>query len=232
MHRRVLAVVPAYEEHGLIGETLRALMGIDLVEKVLVIDDASRDDTARVASASGVRVVVNGRNLGKGKSLNRVIEHLDFDVLLLVDGDLGVYSGEAESILKPVLAERADLAIAAFPPPEKKGGFGLAQGLGRLGIKFLSGVEFRSPLSGQRAMNRNLFDQVSPFDDGFGVEVGMTVDALRSGSTVVEVDTCMSHRETGRDLAGFVHRGNQFRDICKALLRRLLLSIKRKDGEC
>jgi hypothetical protein len=53
------------------------------------------------------------------------------------------------------------------------------------------------------------------------MEVAMTVDALRAGLRVVEVPTTMSHRETGRDLAGFLHRGKQFRDILAAIARRI-----------
>ena len=77
-----------------------------------------------------------------------------------------------------------------------------------------------TPLSGQRAMTVDAFRAVSPFAPGFGMEVAMTVDALRAGFRVVEVPVEMSHRETGRDLAGFVHRGKQFKDILEALAAR------------
>jgi len=166
-------------------------------------------------------VVVNGKNLGKGGSLNRVLPHLEFDVLLLVDGDIGDSAGQAEKLLEPVLAGEADLAIAAFGPPERIGGFGIAKGLGRTAIRLLGGKRMATPLSGQRAMTRSLYDRVAPFDDGFGVEVGMTIDALRAGFKVIEVETGMSHRETGRDFAGFLHRGRQFLDIGRSALKRL-----------
>jgi hypothetical protein len=52
------------------------------------------------------------------------------------------------------------------------------------------------------------------------MEVAMTIDAIRAGMRVVEVQTTMSHRETGRDLAGFIHRGKQFRDILLAIAGR------------
>ena len=61
---------------------------------------------------------------------------------------------------------------------------------------------------------------MSPFERGFGVEVGMTIDALTAGFRVVEVETTMSHSETGRDLAGFIHRGKQFTGVLLALLKR------------
>jgi len=217
---KAVAVIPAYNEEGVIESTVRAVRSIEGVERVVVVDDASSDATSHKASQAGAVLVVNGQNFGKGGSLNRVLTALDFEVLLLVDGDLGEHAAETSKLVEPVLAGEADLAIAAFPPPRTKGGFGLTQGLARRGIKLLTGLEMRSPISGQRAMTRSVFDAVAPFRKGFGVEVAMTVDAHRAGFRIVEVQTSMSHHETGRDWAGFVHRGRQFADIFKALAAR------------
>jgi len=219
---RAVAVVPTYNEEELVGSTVSSLLGLDGVERVVVVDDASGDRSSLEASAAGATVVVNGSNLGKGGSLNRLLPELDFETLLLIDGDLGAHAAEAAALLEAVASGAADLAIAAFPPPAKNGGVGAAQGLARRGIKMLTGLEMRSPISGQRAMSREVFEAVTPFREGFGVEVAMTVDAHRAGFTIAEVSTCMSHSETGRDLAGFVHRGRQFADIAKALASRAL----------
>jgi len=153
----ILAAVPCYEESDIVGETVQALSGITSMRDIVVIDDASSDGTARRAALSGARVVAQGENLGKGGSLNRVLAGLDFDLLLMVDGDLGRHASEARKLLEPVVDGVADLAIAAFPPPLTRGGFGFAQGLARWGIARLGGVSMRSPLSGQRAMTRDAF---------------------------------------------------------------------------
>lgn len=50
--------------------------------------------------------------------------------------------------------------------------------------------------------------------------MGMTVDTIFSGFRVVEVETRMSHKESGRDLSGFIHRGRQFTDILRVLVKR------------
>ncbi len=217
---KAIAVVPAYNEEDVIARTVESLRALGGVERVVVVDDASGDATPVVAVEAGAHVVVNGVNLGKGGSLNRVLENLEFDVVALIDGDLGEHAREASRILEPVLAGDADLAIAAFPPPKKKGGFGLTQGLARKGIMRLTGMEMRSPISGQRVMTRDAYMAVRPLRPGFGVEVAMTVDAHRAGLRIVEVQTRMSHRETGRDWAGFLHRGRQAVDIAMALASR------------
>ncbi len=220
---RAVAVVPSYREAGTISRTVSSLLTLEGIERVVVIDDASGDRTAREASKAGATVVVNGRNLGKGGSVNRVSGELDFEALLLIDGDIGEHAIEARSILEPVFGGRADLAIASFGPALRKGGFGLVKGLARGGIMWLAGREMASPISGQRAMTRGAYLEVAPFARGFGMEVAMTIDALRAGLNVIEVPTTMSHGETGRDLAGFLHRGKQFCQILVALLRRAVL---------
>lgn len=217
---RVVAVVPCYNEADVVGATVGALAGLPEVDSVVAVDDASSDDSGQVASAAGARVVLQGTNLGKGGSLGSVLPHLDFDVVVLIDGDLGEHASDASLLLEPVLAGEADLAIAVFPPATRKGGFGMVKGLARWGIRTLCGLEVREPVSGQRAMTRETFEKVTPLRAGFGVEVAMTIDAARAGMRIVEVETGMSHRQTGRDLAGFVHRGRQFADIARAIASR------------
>jgi len=218
---KTLCLVPAFNEEGIIASTIAALLEIEAIDSVVVLDDHSSDRTSLEAARMGVRVIRHGENLGKGSSINRVLPHFDFGYLLLIDGDLGAHAARARVLLEATLNDETDLAVASFPPPTRKGGFGFVKGLARFGIKRLTGREFTSPISGQRAMNRKAFSATFPFDPGFGIEVGMTVDALRSGLRVSEIPTDMSHRETGRDIAGFVHRGKQFIDIFFALSRRL-----------
>jgi hypothetical protein len=112
------------------------------------------------------------------------------------------------------------MSVASFPRPTAKAGFGLVKGLARAGISRLGGG-FRAdaPLSGQRALNSACFESVRPFSTGYGVEVAITIRALRAGLRIVEVPTTMSHAATGRDVRGFVHRGRQFVQVTQALVR-------------
>ena len=77
----------------------------------------------------------------------------------------------------------------------------------------------RAPISGQRAMRAAVLRDVLPFAPRYGMEIGMTVDAVRAGHRVGEVELDLSHRATGRTLGGFVHRGRQLRDF-RAVERR------------
>jgi glucosyl-3-phosphoglycerate synthase len=63
------------------------------------------------------------------------------------------------------------------------------------------------------------------------VEVAMTMDALRAGLRVVEVEVDLRHAATGRDLAGFLHRGRQARAVARELTRRRAWRRVHPDGD-
>lgn len=216
--KRVAVLIPAHNEQERIFDTVRSAFSIPGVSQVVVVDDASTDRTAQLAEKAGATVKILEANGGKGAAMNAGAPLLDGDVVLLLDGDLGATASGAAPLVEPVLSGEADMTVALFPPSGKKGGFGLVKGLARGGIKFFTGLEMKAPLSGQRAMNRETFQSVLPFAGGYGVEVALTVKAAVNGFRVKEVPVIMSHKETGRDIKGFIHRGRQFNDVLKTLL--------------
>ncbi|MEW5953042.1 MAG: glycosyltransferase family 2 protein [Bacillota bacterium] len=220
--KRISAIVPAYNEESRIGMTLGALKGLGLIDEIVVVDDASKDNTAGIARAHQVVVYTLPENCGKGGALTWGAARVSGDIIALLDADLGETAAEAEKLIRPVLAGEADMTIARFPPARRKGGFGLVKGLAGRGIKMLGGLEAHSPLSGQRAMTREVMERVLPFASGYGVEVGLTVRVARMGYRITEVPVNMTHNETGRDLKGFLHRGRQFWHVARELVTAAL----------
>jgi hypothetical protein len=193
----VLALVPAKDEAERVGATVRALRALPGVAEVLVVSDGSTDATAAEALEAGAHCLDLPRNLGKGGALNaglaalmgRVAERLSPEpaALLLADADLAETAGRLGRLLDPVLAGEADLAIADLPAQQGAGGFGVAMGLARWGMARATGRRMAEPLSGQRVIRWEALPALLPFAPGFGIEVGMTIDALRAGLRVVEV---------------------------------------------
>ena len=72
-------------------------------------------------------------------------------------------------------------------------------------------------MSGQRGLSAAARATLFPVAAGFGVETRMTIDAARAGLDIQEVELDLSHRPTGRDLLGFVHRGRQLADLLLAV---------------
>ncbi|HHU30698.1 MAG: glycosyltransferase [Bacillota bacterium] len=214
----VSAVIPAYNEEETIGKTVAALRGIDLIAEVIVVDDGSNDLTAAVAAAAGAKVIKLPRNCGKAAALAAGAAGAKGDILCFADADLGFTAAEFCRLLPPVLSGHADMTVALFPKALKSGGFGLVKALAGWGIKRLTGCRVCSPLSGQRVLRKFVWERAAPYLTGFGAEAGMTIVCLREGFSFLEIPVEMQHRETGRDLAGFCHRGMQFFDLLKTLM--------------
>ncbi|HJX33145.1 MAG TPA: hypothetical protein VJ257_03015, partial [Solirubrobacterales bacterium] len=94
--------------------------------------------------------------------------------------------------------------------------------IARWAIRRLCGAETTAPISGQRAMRVEVLRATLPFARGYGMEIGMTVDAIRAGFALGEYELDLEHRATGRSLAGFAHRAAQLRDFARAYRARRL----------
>ena len=218
---RVRAVVAAKDAEATVGETVAALLSLDEVDEVLVVDDGSADATADEARRAGAWVLRLPANRGKGGAVATGVEAMaDTDVFLLVDADVGTTAARTSAVLEPVLAGEADLVVGVLPPAGRRGGFGLVRDLARAGIARACGLRTAAPLSGQRAVRADLLRRLD-LASGFGLEAAMTVDAVRAGARVSEVPVEMDHRHTGRGPAGFVHRARQGLHLARALWPRL-----------
>jgi glycosyltransferase involved in cell wall biosynthesis len=213
-------VVAARNEADRVGEAIAALRIAFPAAAVWVADDASTDGTAEVAMAAGAQVVSRGRPHGKGANVTAAVEAaLSVEpapaLVLLCDGDLGASAARLAPLVEAVEGGECDLAVAAFSR-RIGGGFGLALGFAHWAIRGLCGVDTKAPISGQRALRTETLRETLPFAAGFGMEIGMTVDAVRAGYRLGEYELDLEHRATGRSLAGFRHRGVQLRDFARA----------------
>ncbi|MGQ0520205.1 MAG: glycosyltransferase family 2 protein [Actinomycetota bacterium] len=219
----VVALVPARDGAGSVGATVAALALVPGVDEVLVIDDGSTDATTREARAAGARVLRLPVNMGKGGAVRAGVEATPHaDVYLLVDADLGDTAGRVGALLVPVLGGDADMTIAVLPAAGRRGGFGSVKRLAAAGIARATGEQFqpRAPLSGQRAVRAALLRSL-PLAERFGLETALSIDAVRAGARVVELDVELDHRHTGRSLAGFRHRALQGLHVTRALWPRV-----------
>lgn len=217
----MVAVIAARNEEGRVGTTVEAVRALPEVSQVVVASDGSSDRTAEEARAAGARVMRAVRPVGKGGALEAALAGAaPADAYLFVDADVGPSATEASALLAEVLAGRTDLAIGVLPRDPRHGGFRIVKGAAARTIHALSGFSAAEPLSGQRALTAEVLRAVRPLAPGFGVEVAMTIDAVRAGFRVREIPVAMEHRVTGRDLGGFVHRGRQGGALLRVLVSR------------
>jgi len=199
----VAVLVAARDEEAAITQTVESLKETFPGTEVIVADDGSRDGTAEAALRAGAQVLRLPAR-GKGQALTLAERAAPVGRVLLIDADL-------EGDLAPLARADGDLAIAAFAE-RQGGGFGIAKRAGRSLIRALSGFTPREPLSGQRVLSQEAREACFPLAAGFGCEVRMTVDAVRASLQVSELELPLNHRASGRDPAGFAHRGRQLVD--------------------
>jgi glycosyltransferase involved in cell wall biosynthesis len=225
MNSDILIVVAALDEADRISSTLAALALAFPGAPVWVADDGSTDATAELARGAGATVVRSERVIGKGQAMTAgvraALARVDADeaIVVLCDGDLGESARELSALVDALHVGGADLAVAAFAT-RVGGGFGLALAFARWAIRRRCGLSMRAPISGQRALRAGVARDALPFAAGFGMEIGMTIDAVRAGHRLVEVDLDLAHRATGRTPAGFAHRARQLADFIRVYCAR------------
>ncbi len=229
---RLVAVVPAWNEAGAIGDVVAEILAFDPSTTVVVVDDASTDDTSGVAERSGATVLRLPFNVGIGGAVQtgfRYARDEGFEIAVRLDGDGQHDASELGKLLAPVRAGEADLVIGSrFVDP---GGGYRPPFARRMGIRvfarlvsLLGGQKVTDTTSGFAAMNRagiELFALEYPHDYP---EVEATLVALRSGLRLAQVQVAMRERRAGTSSITFVR---SLYYIVKVMLALLVASLRR-----
>ncbi len=250
----VSVVLPALDEEATVGaivETIRRELMEDLpvplVDELVVVDSGSGDRTAEVAAKAGARVVHRDEILpripavpGKGEVLWRSLLVTGGDVVCFVDADLRDFSASFVSgIVGPLLTDPDVQFVKAMydrPLGDAPGQGGrvtelVARPLLNLHWPQLAG--FVQPLGGEYAVRRSLLERL-PFPVGYGVELGLLVDALHTVGldALAQVDVGVRlHRHQGGQalgrMAAAIYRTAQVRLSRGHLVRPELTQFER-----
>jgi glycosyltransferase involved in cell wall biosynthesis len=113
-HKRILIVIPAFNEEESIGEVIKNTKA--KYPEVLVYDDGSVDNTSSIAESNGAIVIRNSRNRGYGRALRTLFEHassMNFDIVVTVDSDGQHDPSQIPRLIQPILENQADLVIGS-----------------------------------------------------------------------------------------------------------------------
>jgi glycosyltransferase involved in cell wall biosynthesis len=209
---RVTVLVPARNEAGNLTGLIADLRARGL-ERILVVDNGSTDDTARVAAKAGARVVHEPR-AGYGRACLRGLRALDSPgddpssaarsgggdprIVLFLDGDRSDDPAALVRILEPLLEDRAELTVgvrrgSADAPLRQRGGTGLVTGLARL----LHGARL-ADLGPFRAIRLDALHALGMDDPTWGWTLQMQLRAWHAGMRIVEVPVERRPRAAGR----------------------------------
>lgn len=234
---RVACVIPARDAADAIQATVTAARAIPGVDIVIVADDASSDETASIAAAAGAIIATHQRGRGRAAAIESAVNALgvleqrdkrpECGTLLVLDADLGASAAQAQQLVGLVVAERTDLAIAVSGKgsagSEEDHALDLVETTAARGIHELAGWLPRAPLATNRCLTRRAFELASPLAAGDGADVGMTVDLLRAGLRVQEIEVELDHGDNPSGLAARLDRALVLKDVTRALAARGLI---------
>jgi len=194
---KLVVVIPAYNEARFIGSTV--LKALDFSDHVLVVDDGSDDDTARIAEYAGAFVIKHPYNQGKGAALNSGLcesRRLGADCMVTLDADGQHLPAEIDQLIEPIQAGRADLVIGSRylsrhnqVPLHRLVGHKFFNVFTKLG----SGIQVSDSQSGFRAFSRNAINSLCFTSQGFSVESEMQFLAQQKNLVINEVPVTISY---------------------------------------
>lgn len=183
--RSVSVVIPVLNESRTVASVVRFALKSDLVDEVIVVDDGSIDGTPELAEKAGA-VVITSTMLGKGGSMEDGMRAARNDTVLYLDGDLrGLSRTLIENMVRPILLNKADLVKAKFT--RKAGRVTVLTARPLLRTYFPELTHFEQPLGGIMAAKRSLLQSLR-FENDYGADVGLLIDAAGAKARLVEVD--------------------------------------------
>jgi glycosyltransferase involved in cell wall biosynthesis len=204
---RIVAIIPALDEEAAIHGVVQA-MPRELVQEVIVVDNGSRDATARVAMAAGATVILEPQRGYGAACLAGALAAQQADVLVFLDGDGSDDPADMPRVLQPILAGQADVVLGSrtagrsdqsgLTPQQRAGNFVVT----RL-VRLLYGITL-TDIGPFRAITWPAFQALGMEHKTYGWPVEMVVKAAKQGCRIAEVPVSC-HKRIGRSkVAGTV----------------------------
>lgn len=211
--QKVSVIIPVLNESARVSAVIRLALRSPLVGEVIVVDDGSIDGTPELAHAAGARVITSTL-LGKGASMQDGLLAARHPTLLYLDGDLaGLRDDLVEVMAGPVLRGEADFAKARFS--RRAGRVTALTARPLLQTYFPELISFEQPLGGIIAVRKELLQRLT-FENDYGVDIGLLIDAHTLGARILEVD--IGHIE--HDSHDLDCLGEMATQVARAILER------------
>jgi len=187
---RTTVAIPCYNEATTIAKVVSDFRKELPEAQILVVDNASSDDSGARAAAAGARVVREKRR-GKGYVMQTILETVDADVCVIVDGDDTYFAEDVHQLLLPVTSDQADMVVGDRLKEASSVALNDLHRFGNRAILAIINMAFRTDfqdvLSGYRVMNRNFMNAVPLITGGFETETELTLQALEKGMVIREM---------------------------------------------
>lgn len=193
--------IPVYNEENSIGNVIKeSLVYADLV---IVCDDGSSDNTAKMAEISGAHVIKHNKNQGKGAALKSLFKHvssINTDIVVTIDGDGQFLPKEIPKLINPIKNNQADIVIGyrfdskSEMPSYRKFGNKVLDHVTNLA----SELPFRDTQSGFRAYSKHVIETIQFSSTGFAADSEILIDASRKKFRILEEKVSVLYNTGGK----------------------------------
>jgi len=197
---RITVAIPCFNEAPTIAKVVADFRAQLPQAEIVVFDNASTDGSGERAREAGARVVREKRR-GKGFVMQTILEQVDADCCVIVDGDDTYYAEDVQELLRPIQEDRADMVVGDRLHAASRDALNDLHRFGNRTILRIINLAFRTRfkdvLSGYRALNRNVLRSVPLIAGGFETETELTLQALEKGMLILEVPVRYRARPAG-----------------------------------
>ncbi|MFH1420215.1 MAG: glycosyltransferase [Planctomycetota bacterium] len=220
---RVAVLAPCYNEALTIAKVVGDFRRELPEAAVYVFDNNSTDGTAGIAAEAGA-VVIREKKQGKGHVVAAMLEKVDADFYVMVDGDDTYPADRVHDLLAPLVGEEADVVVGRRDAEGQAAAYPRFHVFGNWLVCTLINVIFGSKLadimSGYRAFTRDVARNLPVIAYGFDIETEMTLQCLYRKWVVREIPVAYRERPEGSE-----SKLNTFQDGLRVLFR--ILSVFR-----
>ena len=198
-NKKTLALIPCYNEEATIGSIVIKVKRH--VDKVLVIDDGSQDDTAKIAKAAGADVITHKQNYGKSVAIKtgfKYAQEKNFDFVITIDGDGQHNADEIPAVLGDLMNNGHDITLGyrSGNTTEMPGWRKIGKRVLDYATSFGNGGYVTDSQCGFRAFNKKAVDGLvtNLNGDAFSVESEQLIRAHELGLGITEVDVSCKYK--------------------------------------
>lgn len=190
--------IPAYNEEKNISDILQKLSKI--ADTIIVCDDGSTDNTAKIAEKMGSIVISHKKNMGYGAAIRSLFlkaRELNSDILVTLDADGQHRVEDVIPIVDPIIKNKADLVIGSRFLNDNQENIPKYRKAGIKMITKLANVSLENAItdsqSGFRAYGKNVLTKIMPSEYGMGVSNEILIKSSKNGFKIIEVPIVVSY---------------------------------------